>query len=153
MLSLTKKTGYALVAISHLTGLEDGERASSREIANAYNIPASLLMNVLKELAGVGYVESTRGAHGGYRLCINPEDVTLADLAESIEGPVRMAECITKDVGEAECTCQIMANCPVADPVHRVHRKLRDFLSTISLAELVVPGSLAAAAGRKGAEK
>ena len=41
-----------------------------------------------------------------------------------------------------------MARCPVADPVHRVHRKLKDFLDKVTLAEIV--DSDRQAAGPKG---
>jgi len=140
MLALTKKTGYALVAMSYLSQLDRGRLASAREIAGMFAIPISLLMNVLKELAAAGYVESVRGSHGGYRLAIDPGRITLADVLEILEGPVRLSECITEAAGDdAECTCRIMASCPVADPVHRVHRKLKDFLSKVTLEEIVNP--------------
>ena len=140
MLAFTKKTGYALVAMAHLSHLGEGTVASAREIAEMFGIPTSLLMNVMKELAAAGYVESVRGAHGGYRLVARPDEKSLADLVEVLEGPVRLAECITDEgAGEAECTCEVMARCPVTDPVHRVQRRLNDFLKKISLAEIVQP--------------
>ena len=145
MMALTKKTGYALVAMAHLAKLPEGQLASSREIADLFGVPTSLLMNVLKELSAAGYVSSVRGAHGGYRLAREPESITLDELVADLEGPVRMAECISDGVAELdECTCQVMARCPISDPVHRVHRKLKDFLRKVTLAEIVDPaGALA----------
>ena len=139
MFALTKKTGYALVAMSHLAGLSEGKLASAREIAKLFSVPVSLLMNVLKELAAAGYVESVRGSRGGYRLACRPEEVSLAEIIGQLEGPPRLAECITDQAGEDECTCQVMANCPIFDPVHRVHRRLNDFLKEVTLAEIVEP--------------
>ena len=142
MLSLTKKTGYGLIAMTHLARLERGEVSSAREIAQRFGVPASLLMNVLKELAAGGYVESVRGARGGYRLARPPEEITLADLVAAVEGPIRLAECVTDPAGgDAECTCRLMARCPIADPVHRVHRRLSDFLKKVTLAEIVEPAA------------
>ena len=137
MLALTKKAGYALIAMSHLAGLSGDEVASAREIAEHFGVPVSLLMNVLKELSAAGYVESVRGVHGGYRLARKPQEVNLADLLQSLEGPIRLAECITDLADNEECTCKLMASCPIADPVHRVHRKLSDFLRKVSLSEIV----------------
>ncbi|MDP6633689.1 MAG: Rrf2 family transcriptional regulator [Phycisphaerae bacterium] len=143
MLALTKKTGYALVAMGHLSQLDKGRLASAREIASRFDVSASLLMNVLKQLASVGYIESVRGSHGGYRIAIDPEEVSLGDLVGVLEGPVRLAECVTEVAGnEGECTCQVMASCPVNDPVHRVQRKLKDFLSSVTLGEIVKPSSM-----------
>ena len=138
MLALTKKTSYGLIAMAYLAKLEDGQVASAREVSRIFGVPMSLLMNVLKELAAAGYVESVRGAHGGYRLARRPVDINLADLIASIERPVRQASCLTNQTGDhSECTLELMARCPVADPVHRVHRKLNDFLKKVTLADIV----------------
>jgi len=140
MLALTKKTGYGLIAMSHLAQLDQCDLASAREIAETFDVPGSLLMNVLKKLSAAGYVESVRGAHGGYRLARRPEEVNLAEVVTVLEGPIRLAECISGQAGEkTECDCQVMARCPIADPVHRVQRKLSDFLRTVTLADIVEP--------------
>jgi len=140
MLALTKKTGYGLIAISHLSKLDGGEVASAREIAERFGVPTALLMNVMKELAAAGYVESVRGAHGGYRLACKLSDVSLAELVTAMEGPIRLAECISGQTGEHdEEACRLMGRCPITDPVHRVQRKLSDFLKQVSLAELTQP--------------
>ena len=142
MLALTKKTGYGLVAMTHLAGLAEHEVSSAREIASTFGVPTSLLMNVLKELAASGYVESVRGARGGYRLAMPAEAITLADLIAVLEGPMRLAECIT---GEAEAgdksICRVMDRCPIVDPVLRIHRKLTDFLRNVTLAQLAEPAA------------
>jgi len=140
MLALTKKTGYGLIAISHLSKLGEGEVASAREIAEQFGVPTALLMNVMKELAAAGYVESVRGAHGGYRLACDLTEVSLAALVTAMEGPIRLAECISGQAGDHdEEICRLMGRCPITDPVHRVQRKLSDFLKRVSLAELTQP--------------
>jgi Rrf2 family protein len=95
-------------------------------------------------LGAAGYVESVRGSHGGYRLACDPTKVSLAEVVSAMEGPIRLAECIADPSDdETPCTCQAMAQCPIADPVHRVHRRIRDFLSQVTLAEIVDPAALA----------
>jgi Rrf2 family protein len=140
MLALTKKTSYGLVAMAHLAKLDAGQIVSAREISELFGMPMALLMNVMKELCAAGYVESNRGARGGYRLARRPDQINLADLIATIERPVRQTECVTRQSGDQqECTMDMMARCPVADPVHRVHRKLNDFLKKVTLAEIVDP--------------
>ena len=140
MLAMTKKTGYGLIALSHLARMDGGEVASAREIGDRYGIPLSLLMNVLKELSASGYVESVRGARGGYRLAMDPAEISLADLIVSVEGPIRLAECIADhDRSPDGETCRLLSSCPIADPVHRVHRRLADFLKTVTLEEIIAP--------------
>ena len=138
MLALTKKTGYALVAMGYLARLGEADVASARQIAGELDVPVALLMNVLKELAAAGYIESVRGARGGYRLACDPEAVSLADVIGALEGPVRLSECLVGHAGrEGECSQSLMASCQVGGPLHRVQRKLSDFLKRVSLAEIV----------------
>jgi Rrf2 family protein len=144
MLSLTKKTGYGLIAMTYLAKRPDGQVASAREIASLLGVPVALLMNVLKELAAAGYVESTRGSHGGYRLARRPEDVNLADVIGVLERPVRMSQCLGALPNDEECTLDVMSRCPLADPIHRVHRRLNDFLRKLTLAELIEQPAAAA---------
>jgi Rrf2 family protein len=139
MLALTKKTGYGLIAMSHLAGLPEGDVASAASIADLFGVPKALLMNVLKELAAAGFVQSVRGAGGGYRLARRPRDIRLAELTGAVERPVRLAECVTRAARDRQCTREMMARCPVADPVHRFHRKLNDFLQKVSLEEILNP--------------
>lgn len=138
MLAMTKKSGYGLIAMTHLAHLDADQVASAREIADRYGVPISLLTNVLKELCVAGYVESVRGARGGYRLVARPEQVNVGDLVAALEGPIRSSQCVTDQTGSGqECTC--MESCPISDPVHRVQRKLNDFLKKLTLAELAEP--------------
>ena len=139
MLSLTKKTGYGLIAMTYLARLPAGQVASAREISEMFGVPTALLMNILKELAAAGYVDSVRGAHGGYRLGRDLGSVSVADLIGVLEGPIRLAECLRHQAGKSESICDLVDRCPIADPVHRVQRKLRDFLKNVKLAEMVEP--------------
>lgn len=140
MFALTKKTGYGLIAMTYLAKLAAGQLASARDIADRFGVPLSLLMNVLKELSAAGYIESVRGMRGGYRLARSPDQVNLADLVTALEGPIRSSECMHGGVEEhAECSVDMMSRCPLADPVHRVQRKINDFLRKVTLAELVDP--------------
>ena len=123
MLALTKKTSYGLIAMAHLAKLGPDNIVSAREISELFGTPMSLLMNVLKELATAGYVQSIRGVRGGYRLARRPEEINLADLVTTLEGPIRLSACVTDQAAHRECTQQVMSRCPVADPVHRVQRR------------------------------
>ena len=149
MLALTKRVGYGLIALTRLAQGPAGRLESAREIAERFGISTSLLMNILKGLAAAGIVESVRGARGGYRLAQGPAEITLADLIGVIEGPVRLAECVTGDVGdEDESLCSLMGKCPIMDPVHRVHRKVHDFMKQLTLAEIAESDAHPPRAGR-----
>ena len=139
--SLTRKTDYALVALSRLAKERKGENRplSARQLADEYQLPLPLLMNVLKELHRAGILSSRRGSNGGYSLVSLPENISLRHIIEVLEGPVNIALC--SDAGhqenEEDCpSCTIMNCCPISDPIQRLNGMLQHFLERISLADL-----------------
>jgi len=138
MLSISKKTGYGLIAMTHLATLADGEVCSARDLAGRYGMPPSLLMNVLKTLAGGGFVQSVRGPQGGYRLAREPEAITLGELIGVLDRPIELAECLRAH-GRADINCKVRGRCPIVDPINRVQQRLIDFLGGVKLSELVRP--------------
>lgn len=134
MLSLTKKSEYALVAICHLANSAE-KVVSARDIAEQHLVPLPLLMNVLKSLNQRELISSVRGARGGYRLAVDPAAVTLAAVIEAIEGPVRLVPCAPGTGGEHRA-CERMHMCTLRRPLHRVHEAFREFLSCVTIADL-----------------
>ncbi len=134
MLSLTRKSDYALVALTHLARSGDAV-SSAREIADAYRIPLPILMNILKTLSRSGIVTSVRGARGGYRLALAAADVSLHMVIEAIEGPVHLFPCSQHSGGEGSC-CERQRWCPVTIPARKVSGRLQEFLEGVSLAEI-----------------
>ena len=92
MLTLTKKTEYALIAACHLANVGQ-EVVSARDMAETYGVRLPLLMNVLKKLNQHGILRSVRGARGGYALAVGPKQVSLSRLIEAVEGPPRLVKC------------------------------------------------------------
>lgn len=134
MLSLTRKTDYALIALCHLAGQPD-RVCTAREIAEQHALPQSLLMNVLKSLSQSDLVDSTRGAKGGYRLGKGPTEITLAAIINAVEGPVKFVQCATHQEGD-DPACDIMESCPIRGPVQVIQHRLEAFLAGIVLADL-----------------
>ena len=136
MLTLTKKADYALVALSHLAKLPSGV-LSARAIAEEYGVSVAILTNILKTLARAGIVVSERGANGGYRLARSADAISLNEVITAIEGPVQFVRCVKgSDEGGAE-PCGLEPVCPVRKPAYRINERLREFLDSMPLAELV----------------
>ncbi len=143
MLTLTRKTDYALIALSHLAS-NQGRVVSAREIASKYKVPLALLMNLLKLCAAHGLVESVRGARGGYRLSKPADKIPLVELVEAIEGPLRLAQCrgLAEPEGDIQpadkdvSPCQVGSCCPVRVAINNVHLRLQGFLSEMTIAEV-----------------
>jgi Rrf2 family protein len=116
--------------------------SSAREIANRYHMPLPLLMNVLKQLAQQGLARSARGPSGGYTLALPASEITLRDIIEAVEGPVHLVRCLEQAGANGSKNgprsgCELTSVCPVRRSIHRVHRRLVDFLGEVTLADIV----------------
>lgn len=148
MLSLTRKTEYALIAICHLARAGRAKVVSARDIHEQHGAPLPLVMNILKRLNRAGYVASIRGARGGYVLTCRPTELSLRELIEAIEGPVQLVRC--KALSKDNPRCALTGKCPIQHAIHRVHYRLRDYLSEVSIADLAFDGCPEPADGSKG---
>ncbi len=129
MLTLSKKTDYALIALGYLAE-RAGRTASAREIAAAYNLPTALLANLLKDLQACGIVASLRGTKGGYRLSADPHKTSLYEIIRITDGDVHTTECSCT----ADRLCRVSELCPVQRPLQAFHHKLVKFLNDLILA-------------------
>ena len=132
MLSLTRKADYAFVAMAELAQ-RSPDRVSAREIAETIRVSLPMLSNVLHQLHQYGLVSATKGSKGGYRLAKVPEDISLADMIDAMQGPFRLVACCASERGADGPECDIEDSCRIKGPVRRVHERLRSFLSDIDL--------------------
>ena len=131
MLRLSKKADYALMAMKHLAVRGDPGSSSAREIAEQYDIPIELLAKVLQRLVRRGLLLSQQGTRGGYQLARQPMLISVADVIQAIDGPVRVTAC-SDDQG----ACEQYAKCNVRDPLWRVRERILAALGECTVAEL-----------------
>ena len=95
MLKVSQRLEYAMRAIIELAERRAGSAlVSAREIAARQQIPPRFLEQQLGALSRAGIVESFRGAGGGCRLARDPQSITVADVAEAIEGRTYPMACL-----------------------------------------------------------
>ena len=87
---LSKKTRYAMVALSRLAREYGNGPIQIKEISVNENIPQSFLENILLDLKKMGILGSQLGKSGGYYLLRKPEEVNLADIIDHFEGTLSL---------------------------------------------------------------
>jgi Rrf2 family protein len=132
MLSLSKKTDYALLALSHLAKAEAGRAVNTREIADQFGIPVELLAKILQRLAKVQLVVSTPGPTGGYRLAKPATAISVGAVISVIEGPTAIAHCMKS----FDNRCEQHNRCTIRHPLERINARIYQMLDLISLAEI-----------------
>lgn len=95
MLKISQKLEYAIRAMIELALRQDsGQLVPAREIASAQQIPLRFLEQQLGALGRAGVVESFRGAGGGCRLARPAADISVAEIADAIEGNLAPMFCL-----------------------------------------------------------
>lgn len=92
---LSKKTQYALQALSYMVGKQTESPILIAEIAEEKKIPLKFLENILLELRKAGFLESKKGKHGGYLFATPPEKIKLSAIFRTIEGPIALLPCVS----------------------------------------------------------
>jgi Rrf2 family protein len=95
VLKVSQKLEYAMRAMIELAQRRDEEHlVPAREIAERQQIPLRFLEQQLGALSKAGLVESFRGAGGGCRIARDPANITIAEIADAIEGQIFPMFCL-----------------------------------------------------------
>ena len=86
---LTRASLYALHAVAYMAGQDTNEPTPSHIIAGKRDISERFLLKVLKPLVAAQVLISAKGPHGGYRLAKPANQITLLEIMEAVDGPIR----------------------------------------------------------------
>jgi Rrf2 family protein len=131
MSGLLKISEAAVLAIhtAALLGVERGRVLTTREIASFLKASEAHLSKVLQRLAKSGFVTSVRGPKGGFMLSGPPEEITLLEIYEAIDGPLGDTRCL---LGAPVCD----GHCIMGDVLCEVNRLVARRLSETKIAEV-----------------
>jgi Rrf2 family protein len=131
MLSLSKTTGYAIGAMSHLDK-PGGRPASLRSIASRARVPYAYLAKRMPELVAAGLIRSLRGKRGGVLLARAPNTITLLEISEAVEARQWLGRCL---LGLATCTDE--RACPAHAFWKDARQQIESVLRTTTLADVI----------------
>lgn len=86
MFSLSAKGTYGLTALMELGMQRNKGSVQIRDISQKHGIPQHYLEQILVILKKAGFVESYRGAQGGYALARDPDSIAVYDVLSLLEG-------------------------------------------------------------------
>ncbi len=126
-LSLDQRTDLALRAVRTLHAR--ATRMRGRELAPELGTTTQYLPQVLRPLVRASWIDSEPGPTGGYRLVVDPTEVSLLGLIELMEGPTTPAPCVLR--GGA---CGPRDHCALHDPWQHARDALLAELATTPVA-------------------
>ena len=132
---LSKKSQYALKALSYLVEKQNEGPILISEIAEKKKIPLKFLENILLELKKAKILDSKKGKGGGYFFSKNPQDISLARIIRLVNGPIAMLPCVSLNFYE-KCTNCTEDHCSLHDVLIEVRDATLAILEKKSLLEL-----------------
>lgn len=96
-LEMTKKSDLALKSLRCI-GDSDGELVAGKWLAEKLGITTHYLPQVISPLVKAGWIASTPGPRGGYRLLVDLDDVSVLDVIETIEGRIEDQGCVQRGI-------------------------------------------------------
>jgi len=98
MLAITSKSPYAVRALVELARRGDDQPVPIGEIAKARGIPVQFLEGLFATLRRAGLLASQRGVKGGYRFARSPEEITVLEITELLDGELGTGPCAGDEV-------------------------------------------------------
>jgi Rrf2 family transcriptional regulator, cysteine metabolism repressor len=133
-MKLSRTVAYGVQATLQLARSNSPTPVPCSQLASEGHMPERFLLQILRHLVTHGILHSTRGVDGGYNLERSPEDISLLELIEAIDGPLQSA----LPVGEG---VPLQYDAKLRDALESITETARQQLAAIRLSDLLEPPS------------
>lgn len=125
-MKLSRTVSYAVKAMVALAASPQECPVCCKDLAESGDMPERFLLQILRTLVTNGLLTSVRGVYGGYCLARSPEEISLLEIVEAIDGPfgLRLPDATDQDAALERSLDELSA-------------RLRENFSRVRLAQLV----------------
>jgi Rrf2 family iron-sulfur cluster assembly transcriptional regulator len=127
----SSSTEYAIRGLSELAGRGGHGPTIVDDLVSGTDLPRDFLAKVFQKLVRGGILRSMKGRGGGFSLARPAHEITIMSIVEAIDGPQLLDGCV---VGLERCNDQMP--CPQHDLYKPIRQRLKDYLTTTTLADL-----------------
>ena len=131
-MKLSTRSRYGVRMMADLADNYGKNPVFLKDIAKREDISEKYLSIIVIPLRSSGLIQSTRGAHGGYTLARCPEEITVQDIFDALEGKICLVDCVNNPND-----CPRVGICPTRDIWSVLGEKIRETLKSVTLADLV----------------
>lgn len=130
MFRISRRLDYGLQLMIALAAETENRAQATAVLADRLQIPLPFLHQIGRSLIQGRLIKATPGPHGGLRLNVPAEEITLLQIVETLEGPVCISPCLEGD------NCQRQETCNTHDVWSDLQAQLVSHLGGIRLSEL-----------------
>ncbi len=132
-MKISARTRYGLRILLDIAQHERDESPRTiGAIAKSQDISAAFISRLAVPMRRARLITAERGVGGGLRLARSPEDITLLDISETLDGPVSVLKCLTKPK-----SCRRYAKCPARDIWNDFNMTIKNALATVTLSSVM----------------
>jgi Rrf2 family protein len=131
-MKISTRGRYALKIMMDLATSDSGEYVPLKTISDRQQVSMKYLEQIVALLNKAGYLDSARGAHGGYKLNKPAEEYVVGDILRAVEGPMVPVSCLA---GGAE-KCGNCANCTTKGFWKGLYEAMQNYVDGVTLQEL-----------------
>ena len=128
---LSTRGKYGLYAMHYLAQHQHDGPQSLNRIAST-GIPRQYLEQLLGSLRRNGLIRSVRGANGGYQIAKPPDEISMLDVIDAMEGPLVLNDCISDDT-----QCAKANQCRVRNVWERLTESINSELAKVTLKDML----------------
>lgn len=130
---LTRASEYALLSLDAIR--KSDIPIGTEQLSNELSIPKSFLAKILQSLAKQGILESRKGAHGGFILAREIDQISVNDIIFAAEGksPV-VFDCTSYS---ATCPNGVIGTCTISPFLMNFQSKIDSFLNGLMLSDIL----------------
>lgn len=132
-MKISTKGRYALRVMVELANSDPEKYISIKTIATNQQISEKYLEQIISALNKAGFVKSTRGSQGGYRLAKAPEQYTVGDILRCIEGSLAPVSCLEDEKNK----CPRYTECTSIFVWEKIYEAVNQVIDTITLKDVV----------------
>ncbi|MGE3806679.1 MAG: Rrf2 family transcriptional regulator [Gemmataceae bacterium] len=119
-MKLSRTACYAIHAVVHMAGQGD-QVVIGHKAAKTLGIPEGFLLRILVSLSRARVLWSIKGPNGGYRLARPAREISVLDIVEAVEGPVRGSILFTANDDAKGVDRKLQSICEEVSDVIRKH--------------------------------
>ena len=131
-MKITAKSRYALRILLDVATHGDGSLRTIRQVAETQGISEKFISRIAVPLRRAGFISTTRGVNGGFRLARLPSKITLLSIVEAIDGPLALVHCLARPG-----VCGRQGACAAEIAWGKVNEALAEALRGVTLQDVI----------------
>ena len=128
----SSKSRYAIIVLMDLGLWGRKDFRTIKEISTQWKISSRYISRLVLPLRKKGFIESRLGPNGGHRLAMNPKDIRILDVIDTMDSPFNISNCMINPK-----SCARFKECKSYSVWQQVNNDVREVFAKLTLKKLI----------------